>query len=146
MGNIIKGNITWSGDLIGDSAGGGIYLRGSSAMILNNLIISNGVICYVYPGCGSGGGIYCVGSGSTIISNTIVGNSAANGSGVHVTGGTTITNSIIWNNDISGTPTVTYSVVRGGYPGEGNLDVDPRFVVGPGWLTISQPDRRRPDF
>jgi hypothetical protein len=27
----------------------------------------------------------------------------------------------------SGTPTVTYSDVQGGWPGEGNIDADPRF-------------------
>jgi uncharacterized protein (DUF486 family) len=41
-----------------------------------------------------------------------------------------VTNAIFWgnNNAIGGTATVTYSIVQGGYTGEGNLDVDPLFV------------------
>jgi hypothetical protein len=56
-------------------------------------------------------------------------------------GGTlTVVNSIVWNNVVStgglqlassnssSTTTVTYSDVRGGYPGTGNINADPRFV------------------
>lgn len=43
-----------------------------------------------------------------------------------------IQNSIIWDenafNFYSGTPFITYSDVRGGYPGLGNIDADPMFV------------------
>ena len=49
---------------------------------------------------------------------------------------TKVTNSIIWNPSSPGwvpvpppdLSTVTHSIVQGGAPGEGNLDVDPRFV------------------
>jgi hypothetical protein len=44
-------------------------------------------------------------------------------------------NCIVWGNqgnqirnDSSSSPTITYSIVQGGYPGEGNLDADPLFV------------------
>ncbi len=43
-----------------------------------------------------------------------------------------MTNSIVWGNhgnqEISGAATVTYSDIRGGFPGEGNLNVLPGFV------------------
>jgi len=41
---------------------------------------------------------------------------------------------IIWNNDaglepeVSGNTTIEYSNVRGGYPGNGNIDLDPLFA------------------
>ncbi|RMD99648.1 MAG: hypothetical protein D6816_14660, partial [Bacteroidetes bacterium] len=45
----------------------------------------------------------------------------------------TITNCIIWGNSSAiynyySTPTVTYSLVQGGYSGTGNLNADPKFV------------------
>jgi hypothetical protein len=45
--------------------------------------------------------------------------------------GTTFTNCIVWNNTpetISGEPTVTYSNIAGGFPGTGNIDIDPQFA------------------
>jgi len=46
-----------------------------------------------------------------------------------------VTNSILWADETSeiygGTPTVTYSDVQGGWPGEGNIDADPCFVREP---------------
>lgn len=48
-----------------------------------------------------------------------------------------VTNCILWNNipdEIAGPgmPTVTYSDVQGGWPGEGNIDADPLFVDADG--------------
>ncbi|MHC4500711.1 MAG: right-handed parallel beta-helix repeat-containing protein, partial [Planctomycetota bacterium] len=54
------------------------------------------------------------------------------GTGIRVFSAATIIDSIIWNNDIYGTsPEITYSDVEGGFPGEGNIDADPCFVIGP---------------
>lgn len=41
-----------------------------------------------------------------------------------------VTNSIIWNSSIGPASglTIDYSDVQGGFPGEGNIDLDPRFV------------------
>ena len=41
-----------------------------------------------------------------------------------------LVNTIFWgnNNTIDGPATVTYSIVQGGYTGDGNLNIDPLFV------------------
>jgi len=39
---------------------------------------------------------------------------------------------IFWGNDCAVSEDVTYSIVEGGYPGTGNIDSDPLFVIGPG--------------
>ncbi len=43
-----------------------------------------------------------------------------------------IVNTIIWKNSIEGPATITYSNVEGGWPGEGNLNADPRFMNAAG--------------
>jgi len=94
----------------------------SRPAITDSLIVANG-----------GGGIELsqgrgITSSVTITNCTIAGNS---GTGVY-SGVQTITNSIIYYNDpaqIFGTlPTVTFSDVQGGWPGEGNIDADPCFA------------------
>lgn len=47
-----------------------------------------------------------------------------------------IANCIFWGNaqqidNRNATPVVRYSIVQGGYPGTGNLDIDPRFISQP---------------
>ena len=58
----------------------------------------------------NGGGLYGVG---TIINSIIWGN----------TSGTTV------NENIAGTPSITYSNVQGSYAGTGNIDANPWFVA-----------------
>jgi len=121
--------------------GGGMQCTGSDPLISNCLIGANNATS-------RGGGIYFDHSDGPVINNcTIVGNTAdAEGGGFHVSDSAlTITNSILWNDtpqEISvseGSVTVTYSDVQGGWPGEGNLDADPRFVSGPhGEFYLSQ--------
>ncbi len=46
----------------------------------------------------------------------------------------TVTDSIFWNNVdpvILGEPEISWSLVEGGWPGEGNIDADPSFATGP---------------
>lgn len=113
----------------------------------------------IFPG-GDGGdcfgaGIYCEsGSGATIEHCTISNNAAIGGTGgdcydcseygadgtsygAGFSGNTVISNCILWGNtaenspQIYGSPTVSYSDVKGGYSGQGNIDADPCFVTGP---------------
>jgi len=80
---------------------------------------------------------------------TIAGKAAlGNGRALYCSGGdsstVTIENSIMWN-DASGTPsseittngatvTATYSDIRGGWCGEGNINLDPKFVGSPQFI------------
>jgi len=55
-------------------------------------------------------------------------------------GGVIVTNSILWGNTpgeilVAGVcePSITYSDVAGGWPGQGNIDADPLFVRPDAW-------------
>ena len=111
--------------------GGGVYCYDSSPNI-TNCIISGNTVYYA-----NGGGISCIFySSPTIINCTISGNEAGSeGGGIHCCDSSpNITNCIFWGDlpdEIyieSGTPTVTYCDIQGGYSGEGNIDADPLFV------------------
>ncbi len=93
---------------------------------------------YVYNlSSSSGGAIYNWNSNPTIINATFTGNSALaggaiyNGSNSH----TTIINSILYGNlggeiyNASGSSSVSYSIIQGGYSGTGNIDANP--LLGP---------------
>jgi len=108
-----------------DDDGGAIFSLDSNPTIINSLIVNNEARVV-------GGAISDFGAGTvTIINSTITGNIAPTGAGIF---GSTVnmTNSIVWGNhgnqEISGAATVTYSNVRGGFPGQGNMNVLPGFV------------------
>jgi hypothetical protein len=75
-----------------------------------------------------------------LINCTIVGNSAGIGGGGVASEegqgrGAIIINSILWNNsgleiydDSSSQTNAVYSNIEGGYPGTGNIDLDPSFI------------------
>ncbi len=115
--------------IIGNTAreGGGIY--GCNGPITNCTIAGNSV-----TGCSSRGGGLADCSGP--ITNCTIANNSAEfyGGGLLVKPFSPIKNCIIWNNspdqiygDYIPVP-ITYSDVQGGYPGLGNIDVDPCFV------------------
>jgi parallel beta-helix repeat protein len=128
-GNIISNNTAMY-------RGGGVYCENSPAGIINNMIFSNHAGYY-------GGGIHFRDTASvTITSNTVFGNHADYyGGGISCENSSpAIMNMILWDN-IAGYgsdheyyfysgagPTITYSNVRGGAPGTGNIDADPLFV------------------
>ncbi len=91
------------------SYGGGIYLQDCSDALIHNCTLTNNFV-------GSdAGGIYNYVSNTAILNCIIYGNSGDPG-----------------DEEISHTyyhaPTVTYSDVRGGWPGTGNIDTDPQFA------------------
>jgi hypothetical protein len=110
-----------------DDDGGGVFAwSGSQPTIINSIIAGNEARV-------TGGGISLFNGSSDeviIINSTIAGNVAPFGAGM--LGNATISHSIIWGNvgdhQINGGAVVTHSVVAGGYPGAGNMDVDPLFV------------------
>jgi len=107
----------------------GISIFGSPT-IVNNVV------------AGNGGGIQVsLISSPSLMNNSICANTAGAGGGISLGGlysQVTVTNCILWRNQVQagpeisvssgGTATVTYSNVTGGWPGTGNLDVDPRFI------------------
>jgi hypothetical protein len=91
-----------------------------------------------------GGAIYNENSIPSYTNCTFTGNQATNiGGGIYNRGSSpTLTNCIVWNNSASSSPqmyndggsypTVTYTDFEGGYPGTGNINANPLFVIGPG--------------
>ncbi len=124
VNNIITGNSA--------NSGGGIGLERSTALIANNVIYGNRAI-------GLGGGVVgLVGHTEPIrlVNNTIVGNQSTDGGGVlGYAAALEMTNCIVVDNIartpeiwwIQIVPTVTHSLVGGGWPGAGNLEGDPMF-------------------
>ncbi|MBI2430227.1 MAG: right-handed parallel beta-helix repeat-containing protein [Ignavibacteriales bacterium] len=133
--------------------GGGIVLNYCSGTIVrNNMILENSV--RQLPGFG-GGGLWLGSpkpgdsSPNIIENNTIYGNVALDDPNLSFAGGrggalvmhssikATIRNNIIWENhsafpisavaDLGAIATVEYNDILGGYPGTGNIDVDPQF-------------------
>ncbi|KAA1418662.1 hypothetical protein F0U44_09190 [Nocardioides humilatus] len=72
---------------------------------------------------------------ATLVNLTVSGNSAPDTGGLKSVGlHPTIRNSILWANGVSysgpaGASDTQHSIVQGGLPGVGNLDVDPKFVT-----------------
>jgi predicted outer membrane repeat protein len=114
-----------------DANGGAVANYNASPEFTNCLFIENSA--------GSGGAFYTQDGTLTLTNCTFVKNSAQTGSAI--TGNFsstsyTLTNCIFWGN-LNSSPifnmqgasaTITYSVVEGDYPGDGNLDTDPLFV------------------
>jgi len=120
--------------------GGGIYGLGD-LQISNNLIIENYVIESIYEPWSwkgrfsAGAGIEIYGKTGTIINNTIIENTSnvEGGSGYGIYCGSTIlqvANTIIRDNqkELAGPSLAYYCNIKGGYPGTGNIDIDPGFV------------------
>jgi hypothetical protein len=137
-GIYVRGGATISGNQIfsnsANNIGGGLSLDGSSSPeIVNNLIYNNSAQ--------NGSGIGCLnGNTGTIINNSIYNNVNTSGGAFCIIGASTAVNSVnnvLWNNSTtpsgsqininSGSITVTYSNVEGGYTGTGNISDDPMF-------------------
>ncbi len=96
-------------------------------------------------GSGGGGAIWSSSSAQirncTILENNSLSNQTA---GILVAGGAaSVANCIVWDNtgpggaqnavnQVAGTTNVTYSIVKGGFAGTGNLNANPGFVNAPG--------------
>ena len=114
---------------------GGAIASVTSSPTISNCIISGNSADY-------GGGLSCVAAEPIIINCTIADNKASiegnalacNSSQQQFPSNLLITNSILWNggdevwNNDNSTITITYSDVQDGWPGEGNIDVDPCFA------------------
>ena len=114
-----------------DHWGGAVLCRYYSNPLLINLVIKNNLCDW------NGGGVYCFDNSGPIIRNcTIANNSAPNGGGLCTEWRSVpvVFNSIIWDNSIlydiydTTPPIITFSDIQGGWNGEGNINIDPRFV------------------
>ncbi len=142
----------------GNSAGrvgGGVY-SGFGIILVNCVFSGNTAGGYIPPSDpgatpypGRGGGFYHDWGGALVLGCTFVGNSAGAGGGMSVASGTTIANSVFWDNwsEESGysgygqisygfmpPPDIDYTCVQGGAPasGVGNVYSDPLFVDADG--------------
>jgi hypothetical protein len=118
--------------------GGGMVNNSSSPTLTNCSFSGNSA-----DGIGGGGGGMWnqLSSSPTLINCSFSGNSAINGGGggmYNSSSSPTLANCILWGNsseifNVSSAPTVTYSIVQGGYgvPADNNLDEDPLFVSQP---------------
>ncbi len=137
-----------------DENGGGIRCKYTSHVVMNNVIISNNESTYGYGGgiavgdisepyisyalisnntAVYGGGVYFEKGHCDLINSTIVNNTASNdGGGVYCYDPTNkIENSILWNNypnQLVYDADITYTDYQAGWPGTGNIDLDPLFV------------------
>jgi len=118
--NIVNNHITGNSS----SEGGGIYSDHSLLAVSNNVLVVNEASL--------GGGLKFEGGSGTVINNIISENTADNnGGGIICDSTVTISNAVIWGNQpdgiSGGSPIITYSIVEGGWEGEGNIDTDPLF-------------------
>ena len=107
-------------------AGGGIYNIDGTSTVKNTLFVGNSAAI-------AGGGLRNKRVASTISNCTFFDNQAPAGGAIHnvLCAGTNITNCILWANpdsEIEGDAEVTYCDVKGGWPGQGNIDADPCFA------------------
>jgi parallel beta-helix repeat protein/predicted outer membrane repeat protein len=128
-------NCTFSGNSAG-VYGGAVAVRCeeiSSPTIKNCLIIGNRAE-------DDGGGIFSSDDSYTIIENCTISDNSANdkGGGIYCHSGIMIvSNSILWGSSPDQIapyykPVINHSDVEGGWPGEGNIDIDPLFVDATG--------------
>jgi hypothetical protein len=123
-------NGTGTGGGTGHGRGGGLYAAGQTTA--NNCILdgnsSIGTRWTLVEENSLGGGLYLESGTATLINCTVANNQHH---GAYVADGElSAVNSIFWENttsQVSGNATVTYSDVQNGYPGTGNIDVNPIF-------------------
>jgi parallel beta-helix repeat protein len=121
--------------LIGNDAsddGGAASLHGSASLTATNVLIA-GNTCL-----NNGGGLHFVSTSQGTLQNcTVASNAVANGTagGLYIedTAGVTANSCILHANtplehDGSGSLTLDYTCITGGFQGTGNLDADPQFV------------------
>jgi parallel beta-helix repeat protein len=136
-GNVIRHNHS------GGWGGGGInlwsatWIYGTYSLVYNNFVTDN-------TAGDAGGGIYSRYESSILYQNTVAGNHANRGGGIYVLTfddlPPVLYNTILWGNTAGNGPQVfldpvsgsqadiTFCDVEGGWPGHGNIDMDPLFA------------------
>lgn len=116
------------------------------------MVVSNCVFAGNIGGFNSSG-IYSESQDTIILNCTFSGNSSQiGGSALSLREGSKVSNCIFWNNSQPAIdsrqqePFVRYCDVQGGWPGEGNIDVDPYFVSPGYWNQNETPEDSTDDF
>ncbi len=132
--NSISVNLLSSG-----TGGGGMCNASATPIVTNCTFTSNSANNSLGTQCG--GGMCNASASPSVINCTFTANSVSNifigGGGIsNYSASPTVTNCILWGDASeiylnSGSPSVTYSCVQGGYSGEGNTDQNPLFVSAP---------------
>ena len=142
-------NVIFSGNTASGN-GGGLYQSFGFPVLTN-------VVFHANTATHNGGGLYMEPDGIPVLTNvTFAANEADYGGGFYNYDEVTVTNAILWGNsapngaqfyNLGNPPTITYSLVEGGYTGTGNLDADPLFLnpdanlrLGPGSAAIDVGD------
>ena len=133
------------------SEGGAVYNSSTDLVLDNCLLVGNragvrgGAICN-YPGDGNQ-------PGGTLRNCSLADNTAPEAPCIWQQQGTLcLTNSILWNGPenlsqgVDSQVIVLYSAVFGGWPGDGNMMVDPCFVDPGHWDPNGTPDDTNDDF
>jgi hypothetical protein len=121
-------NCVFEGNLA-DDEGGGLFTWGMS--LGGRVTLRNSVLRGNVAGAG-GGGVTCFGGTRLWLDHvTLIDNLAGTGANAWI-GDATVTSSILWGASDAGLTqwtenSISYSLVRGGAPGVGNLDLDPLF-------------------
>ena len=122
--------------------GAGAYLKAPNVQVFNSVFAGNYMVA---PPCGGGGGrggnLMIEGTDADLHHVTIGGGRApCGGSGIYadVAGSLSLIGSIVYGNEGSGSEQIVllspqpvrveYSLIQGGWSGEGNIDADPQFV------------------
>ncbi|UCE66006.1 MAG: T9SS type A sorting domain-containing protein [Candidatus Zixiibacteriota bacterium] len=135
-GLVAYNEITYNGNVnSGGFEGSGLALFGFNTGVYNNIITFNETGSFA-------GGVYLAGSNNSFINNIIAYNRAYNGGGIYIDNTSNqipniLKNNIIWGNFANYNPQIfnegnrpleiLYCDVEGGWPGVGNIDIDPLF-------------------
>ncbi len=109
---------------------GAIYCVESSPLVSGTLIANNTAV----GGTAQCGGILCDESGAPEVWNCTIVNNFPGGLLTNSWDRMTVVNTILWGNGRyqiqtdESAPTIAFCDVQGGYPGEGNIDMDPCFL------------------
>jgi len=121
-------------------SGGGMSNRGSQPSEACNPVVANCIFTGNRADIGYGGGMENVYSSPTVVNCTFYGNTVGatdpKGRGMYNNiSSPTVTNCILWDHSVDeiydengSAPVITYSNVRGGYAGTGNINADPVFA------------------
>jgi hypothetical protein len=124
--------------------GGALYVSSGSVLAYNSVLTSNVISAHNALG---GAGLYVNSAVTGAMINCTVAYNNTEGVASAAAGAPAVMNSILYFNgaggtQISGTPTVTYCDVQNGFPGKGNIDLNPIFVNTNNLILMLAPDSR----